>query len=162
MVTASGDHDNVRHVDRGIALAGAMAGIALGIGVAACDQQAAAPTAVAVVAPTATLSGQAPKTVRSHVTGAIGQAGQYLAESQGYFAQEGLTVDFVKGDPSTGFVSLLAGELDVSGNALDHGLFNAVQRGLDFRIVATQASSDPSGNGVFFVVRRDLIDKSQS
>lgn len=146
-----------RHVNRQVARAGALAFITLGIGLAGCDPRSAAlggPSQQAAATP----SGQAPKTVRSQVAGAIGQAGQFLAQSQGYFAEEGLTVELVKGDPSTGFVSLLAGDIDVSGNAIDPGMFNAVQRGLDFRIVATQASSDPSENGAFFVVRRDLID----
>ncbi len=147
-----------RIIDWGIARAGAIAGIALAIGTLACAPPAATTAPVAAVSPTPTSAGQTVKRVRVSVAGALGQAGQYLAQSQGYFAQEGLSVDLVQGDPSNAFTALFAGEVDVSGIPVDSGLFNAIQRGVDFRIAATQASSKQDANGVFFVVRRDLID----
>jgi len=57
--------------------------------------------------------------------------------------------------------TLLAGQVDVGRIGLDPGLFNAIQRGVDLRIVATQASSEPNANGVSFVVRKDLIDSGR-
>jgi ABC-type nitrate/sulfonate/bicarbonate transport system substrate-binding protein len=142
-----------RIVDWSVARAGAITGIVLAIGIMACAPPRATTAPVAVVSPTAASAGQAEKRIRVSVAGALGQAGQYLAQSQGYFAQEGLSVDLVQGDPSNAFTALLAGELDVSGIPVDPGLFNAIQRGVDFRIVATQASSKQDANGVFFVVR---------
>ena len=141
-----------------VARASAITGIALAIGTTACIPPAVPPTPAAVVSATPTSAGQTEIRVRSSVAGAIGQSGQYLAQSQGYFAQEGLSVDLVQGDPSNAFAALLAGEIDVMGSAVDPGLFNAIQRGVDFKIVATQASSKQDANGVFFVVRRDLIE----
>jgi len=96
--------------------------------------------------------------VRSGVVGALAESGQILAGAQGYFADEGVAIDFVKVDPSTAFTTLVAGQLDVVALGVDPGLFSAVQRGVDFRIVATQASHEPSANGSFFVVRKDLFD----
>jgi NitT/TauT family transport system substrate-binding protein len=99
--------------------------------------------------------------VRSGLVGAIGEAGQWLAQSQGYFVQEGLAVDLSKSDPAGLFPALLSGDVDVIGGPLDPGLMSAIQRGVDFRIVATQASNEPGGNGAFLVVRKDLIDSGR-
>jgi ABC-type nitrate/sulfonate/bicarbonate transport system substrate-binding protein len=132
----------------------------LAIGLASCTAQVGttpAPTTMLVTA-AATPGGPGPTLVRSSIAGTIGEAGQYLAQSQGYFAQEGLTVDFVKRDTTVAFAILIAGQIDVAGNGVDPGLFSAFQRGVDFRIVATQASSEPNANGAFLVVRKDLID----
>jgi len=91
----------------------------------------------------------------------MGEAGQQLAQAQGYFAQEGVAVNFVKVDASTVFTTLIAGQVDVQGLGLEAGVFSALLRGVDFRIVATQASSEPNANGVFFVVRKDLIESGK-
>jgi NitT/TauT family transport system substrate-binding protein len=40
-------------------------------------------------------------------------------------------------------------------------VFSALLRGVEFRIVATQASSELNADGVFFVVRKDLIDSGK-
>jgi NitT/TauT family transport system substrate-binding protein len=99
--------------------------------------------------------------VRAGVVGGLGEAGQYLAQSQGYFSQQGLAIDFTKADPSTVFTALISGGVDVAGFGIDPGLFRAVQQGMDFRIVATQVSSEPNANGAFLVVRKDLIDSGR-
>ncbi|MBV9328500.1 MAG: ABC transporter substrate-binding protein [Chloroflexi bacterium] len=81
-------------------------------------------------------------TVRSGSAGVMGEAGQQLAQAQGYFAQEGVAVNFVKVDASTVFTTLIAGQVDVQGLGLEAGVFSALSRGVEFRIVATQASSE--------------------
>ena len=96
--------------------------------------------------------------VRAGVVGGPGEAGQYIAQSQGYFAQEGIAIDFTRVDPSTVFTALITGGVDVAGLGVDPGVFSAVQRGVDLRIVATQVSSEPNSNGAFFVVRKALLD----
>jgi NitT/TauT family transport system substrate-binding protein len=129
-------------------------------GLLACSGQTGVALAT-VNAPTAYAAAQTLETVRSGSAGVVGESGQQLAQSQGYFADEGLAVDFVKVDASTVFTTLIAGQVDVQGLGLEAGVFSAVLRGVDFRIVATQASSEPGADGLFFVVRKDLMDNGQ-
>src|SRR6202521_4378263 len=106
---------------------------------------------------TAYNAAQTPDTVRVGVAGVISQSPLYLAQSQGYFAEEGVAVDFVSVEPSTVFPTLIAGQVDVVGLGMEVGMYNAMLRGVEFRIV-TGVSSEPNANGVFFVVRKDLVD----
>jgi len=151
-----------QHVRRRVARPGALAAIACVLaGALACTAQPANPAATAVISPTAPPAAHALNTVRSGSAGVMGEAGQQLAQAQGYFAQEGVAVNFVKVDASTVFSTLIAGQVDVQGLGLEAGVFSALSRGVEFRIVATQATSEPNGNGVFFVVRKDLIESGK-
>jgi NitT/TauT family transport system substrate-binding protein len=132
---------------------------ATGLAIAACSS--GAPSPATPIAPTAYPVAQTQETVRSGSAGVLGEAGQQLAQSQGYFAQEGLAIDFVKVDASTVFTTLIAGQVDVQGLGLEVGLFSAMLRGVEFRIVAPQASSEPNANGIFFVIRKDLSDNGR-
>jgi NitT/TauT family transport system substrate-binding protein len=128
------------------------------MGVAACSGQPAAEVPTAVVAPSAT---QAPIAVRVGSGGALAEAGQRLAAAQGYFAEEGLAIDFVKVDPASALVPLMAGQIDVAGDGLGAAFFNAIQQSVDIHIVAPLGSSEPNANGVFLVVRKDLVDSGR-
>jgi NitT/TauT family transport system substrate-binding protein len=132
---------------------------ATGLAIAACSS--GAPSPATPIARTAYPVAQTQETVRSGSAGVLGESGQQLAQSKGYFAQEGLAIDFVKVDASTVFTTLIAGQVDVQGLGLEVGIFSAMLRGVEFRIVATQASSEPNANGIFFVVRKDLIDNGR-
>jgi NitT/TauT family transport system substrate-binding protein len=148
-----------QYISRRLARTGVLALIACALaGTLACTGQAVTPTPATVIAPTAYPAAQVLETVRSGSAGVMGEAGQQLAQSQGYFAQEEIAIDFVKVDASTVFTTLLAGQVDVQGLGLEVGIFSAMLRGVEFRIVATQASIAPNENGIFFVVRKDLID----
>jgi NitT/TauT family transport system substrate-binding protein len=149
----------IQHASGPVQRAGVLASIAVLVGgLLACSGPAPIIRPTAMVSPTPTSAGQEPTTVRAGVVGGLGEAGQYLAQSQGYFSQEGLAIEFTRADPSTVLSALIAGGVDVAGFGIDPGLFRAVQQGMNFRIVATQASSEPNANGAFLVVRKDLID----
>ena len=139
---------------------GVLASIAVAVGVAACTGQVVEPPAAAVEA-TGTLGGQGLIQVRAGTGSGIGQAGQVLAQSEGYFTLEGLAIDTVNVDPSNSLAAVLDGEIDVAGLGMDSGLFTSLQRGGDIRIVAPQASSVPNANGAFIVVRKDLADSGR-
>jgi NitT/TauT family transport system substrate-binding protein len=71
----------------------------------------------------------------------------YLAEKMGYFKAEGLNVEFVPLPSAALMIAPLgAGQLDVGGGAITAGLYNAVGRGIDLKIVA-DLGSDPPGYG---------------
>jgi NitT/TauT family transport system substrate-binding protein len=82
----------------------------------------------------------------------------YLAEKRGYFKAEGLNVEFVPLPSAALMIAPLgAGQLDVGGGAITAGLYNAVARGIDLKIVA-DLGSDPPGYGFqTLVVRKSLI-----
>jgi NitT/TauT family transport system substrate-binding protein len=82
----------------------------------------------------------------------------YVAEKMGYFRDEGLNVEFVPLPSAALMIAPLgAGQLDVGGGAITAGLYNAVGRGIDLRIVA-DLGSDPPGYGFqTFVVSNALL-----
>jgi NitT/TauT family transport system substrate-binding protein len=61
----------------------------------------------------------------------------FIAEEEGYFAEQGLEIEFVRIDPPQGAIPLLAtGELDVLGDMVSLGLLNAIARGSALKYVA--------------------------
>src|SRR5207253_10811602 len=73
------------------------------LGLVACSRSAPIPTPRAMISPTTVPASQELTTVRAGVIGGLGEAGQYLAQSQGYFSHEGVAIDFTRQDPSTAF-----------------------------------------------------------
>ena len=61
----------------------------------------------------------------------------YIAEKRGYFKAEGLKADFAYFDSGAKMiVPLGTGALDTGGGATSAGFYNAVDRGIELRIVA--------------------------
>ena len=81
-----------------------------------------------------------------------------LADRKGFFAAEGIAAKFTAFASSSNMVVPLAtGQLDVGGGGAGVGLYNAVARKLDIKIVADKAS-DPKGYGFeSLLVRTDLV-----
>src|ERR1700680_2809304 len=72
--------------------------------------------------------------------GASSDAPFFVADKKGYFADEGLTVKFVRFDSAAKMIpSLGSGEVDVGSGATSAGLYNAVKRGIGIKIVADKA-----------------------
>lgn len=81
-------------------------------------------------------------TARIGVLGISSEVGLYLAHERGYFAEQGLDVqleDIVTGQGS--IPPLSAGQLDVGVGGISAGLFNAMARGIDIKLVATKGSA---------------------
>src|SRR6266851_4483797 len=96
-------------VSRNVALAWLLVCVLAATAFAACGRGSDTPTPTrAIAGPLAT----EPATVRAGVVGALGEAGQYLAQSQGYFATQQLAVEFVRIDPSSVLIALIAGQVD--------------------------------------------------
>jgi NitT/TauT family transport system substrate-binding protein len=84
----------------------------------------------------------------------------YLAERMGFFRAEGLAVEFVPLPSAALMIAPLgAGQLDAGGGAITAGLYNAVGRGIDLKIVA-DLGSDPPGYGFQTLVVRNTLIKS--
>jgi len=101
---------------------------------------------------------QAEDTIRLGVNGSMTEAPFHIAQQKGYFRDEGLTVQFVSFRSAADMVVPLgAGQLDAGGGAPTAGLYNAVARGIDVRVVA-DLGSDPPGYGFQeLLVRTDLV-----
>ena len=93
------------------------------------------------------------------ITNALADVGLYVADKRGYFAEEGLKVDFVSFDAAARMIAPFAsGDLDVGGGGISAGLFNAVTRGVKIRIVADKSTSAPGLSTSSLVVRHKLVD----
>jgi NitT/TauT family transport system substrate-binding protein len=74
----------------------------------------------------------------------------YTAQERGYFAEQGIEVEFT--DITTGgeaIPPLATGQLDVSVGAVNPGLFNAIQRGVDMKLVTTKGATGPDPSSPF-------------
>ena len=116
--------------------------------------------------PLSPLTPQAPgppatEVVRVGQLATIGEAGQFLADAQGYFAEQGVAIEAERFAGAEAFPALLTGQIDVLGNAADARVFATVANNVNIRAVASQASSDPHANGLFLVVRKNLIEGGQ-
>ena len=88
--------------------------------------------------------------------------GVYVAEKKGFFREEGLDISFISFDSAAKMIAPFAsGDLDVGGGGTSAGLYNAVARGIDIKIVADK-NHTPPGQGIQpLLVRKDLIDSGR-
>ncbi len=116
---------------------------------------AAAPTAAAVA------SEQAPprQVVRVGTLNVVSDAMFYIGRERGYFAAEGLDLDFTVFDSAQQMIAPMgAGQLDVGGGGPGPGLTNAILRGVPVRVVADRLQSLPGTRSTCLVARNDLVD----
>jgi NitT/TauT family transport system substrate-binding protein len=85
----------------------------------------------------------------------------YIAKEEGYFAQQGINMEFVRTQSSTAAIPLLvSGDVGVSTGPLRTGLINAVAKGQHIRIVADKGTVTPGSCTAYaLMVRKDLSDK---
>lgn len=124
---------------------------------------AAAGGAPATAAPTAASPTIAapppPATVRMGVLGITAEAGAYIAAERGYFAAEGITPEFVTVDFGARAIPALAtAQVEVLGGGFSPSLINAMQRGLNLKLVASLQSGQPERSAGGFLVRKARID----
>src|SRR5581483_8736600 len=80
----------------------------------------------------------------AHIGATISDSPLYIADDRGYLAEEGLELDRTVFDSAARMIpALAADQVDVGGGAISAGLFNAVGRGVDLRIVADKGSMQP-------------------
>src|SRR5215208_6295103 len=82
-----------------------------------------------------------------------------VAETRGYFAEEALDVEFVNFDSGARMVApMAAGQLDVGQGSHSAGLFNALNSGIELRIVSDNGMLIPGRNSSQIVARKSLVD----
>jgi NitT/TauT family transport system substrate-binding protein len=94
--------------------------------------------------------------------GSASDAPFYIAYDRGFFKDEGLDVDLIVLDSGAKVIAPLGtGELDVGSGALSVGFWNALVRGVKFRIVADRGHAEPGYLYQSVFMRKDLIESGQ-
>jgi NitT/TauT family transport system substrate-binding protein len=101
--------------------------------------------------------------VRVGVAGIGGEIGLYLADARGYFAEQGLDVEFVRLRGAPESIPMMAtGDLQFGGGSPDAGLFNAAGREIGVKIISSLSVIPPGGGGgAALLVRQDHIDSGR-
>src|SRR5258708_18225005 len=94
--------------------------------------------------------------------GSASDAPFYIAYDKGFFRDEGLDVDLIVLDSGAKVIAPLGtGELDVGSGALSVGFWNALVRGIKFRIVADRGHAQPGYLYQTVFMRKDLVDSGR-
>ena len=94
--------------------------------------------------------------------GSASDAPFYIAYDRGFFKDEGLDVDLIVLDSGAKVIAPLGtGELDVGSGALSVGFWNALVRGVKFRIVADRGHTEKGYLYQSVFMRKDLIDSGK-
>jgi NitT/TauT family transport system substrate-binding protein len=105
---------------------------------------------------------QAADQVRIGIARTLSDSGYYIADALGFFRDEGIGVTLTGFKSAAQMIAPLGtGELDVGGGTVSAGLYNAVTRGINLKIVADQASMKPGYGYSSLMVRRDLVDSGR-
>jgi NitT/TauT family transport system substrate-binding protein len=108
-------------------------------------------------------AGQAPvATLRLGVVASVSDAGFFIAAEQGYFAEQRLAIEFVPFRSAADMIAPLGvGQLEIGGGAVSAGLFNALARGVDLRIVADKGTIRAGQSYEALIIRRDLVESGR-
>lgn len=147
---------------RGLAaLASAVMFVALaaGCGTSESKNSADASTTNAAIA-TECLRPEQKKKIVLGVSASLAYAHVYIAHEEGFFADENLEVEFTKiSNPSDTLPLISQGKIDGAFGGLSAGFFNAVDRGLNIRLVQARGEYPKDvEKAAGFYVRSDLIE----
>jgi NitT/TauT family transport system substrate-binding protein len=88
--------------------------------------------------------------------------GWFIADKKGYFRHEGIEVKLIPFNSAAQMiVPLGAGQLDVGSGTVAAGLYNAIGRGIDLKIVADKGSVAEGYEFSMLLVRKDLVDSGR-
>lgn len=105
---------------------------------------------------------KAPVKVRLATVKSVSDAGLLVALARGYFAREGIELEFSRISAPPQMVPLLAtGELDVAGSSITASLFNALGAGVGVKIVAAKGAVGDRFSYIALMVRKDLVDSGR-
>ena len=116
-----------------------------------------------ICAASATLAcAQPPEQVKVGLTNTSSDVGVFIADQRGYFRQEGIAVTTSAFPSAAKMIAPLGtGELDAGGGTVAAGLYNAVERGINIKIVADKASNQEGYEYSTLLVRKDLVDSGR-
>ena len=124
--------------------------------VSATAQATLAATQPVAIAPTAAPTRYS---IKIGVNPILSVSGLFVAMDRGYFTEQGLEAFTETITNPTAMVPALAtGQIDIGTGAMSAGLWNAIARGADVRLVALQSAVVPGIPNSAYVVRRADLD----
>ena len=100
--------------------------------------------------------------IKLGVPNAATDVGYFVAHSRGYFKDEGLDVEIIPFDSAARMIAPMAtGELQVAAGGPSAGLYNAVARGVDIRMVSDKSKNVVNRSSVHVLVRKELIESGR-
>jgi NitT/TauT family transport system substrate-binding protein len=105
---------------------------------------------------------QTPEKVTVGTTNVASDLAIFIAEQKGYFRDAGIAVTTAPFASGAKMIAPLGtGELDAGGGTVAAGLYNAVQRGINIKVVADKASVAEGYEYSTLLVRKDLVDSGR-
>ncbi len=118
--------------------------------------------ALAFVAMLPAASAQTLEQVKVGLTNVATDVGFFIADKKGYFREAGITVATTTFASAAKMIAPLGtGELDVGGGTVAAGLYNAVERGINIKVVADKGSIAEGYEYSTLLVRKDLADSGR-
>ena len=115
---------------------------------------------VACAASLSAASAQTPVSVG--ITDSSSDVAFFIADKKGYFRAEGIATTMTSFASAAKMIAPLGtGQLDVGGGTVAAGLYNAVERGINIKIVADKASIKDGYEYSTLLVRKDLADSGR-
>ncbi len=101
--------------------------------------------------------------IKVGVSPVVSSAGIFLAYEKGYFKDQGIDVDMTyfksSGAPMTALLG--NGNLDIGAGNVSAGLWNAINSGLDIKLVADKGRVSKACDYIGLLVRKDHIDSKR-
>jgi NitT/TauT family transport system substrate-binding protein len=93
----------------------------------------------------------------------ISFAPYFIAQEEGFFKEQGLEVEFINlVTQQDSIAALLSGEVEITAGLMTAGLFNAMTRGANIRIVADKGYIDPQGcDNIAMIASSKLVPEGQ-
>jgi NitT/TauT family transport system substrate-binding protein len=108
------------------------------------------------------VTGEEPVTLKISLLPYISYAPIFIALEEGYFAEQGLKLEFVEFKQSGLSIPALArGDLAVSTDSVGSNLFSAIARGLEIKVVADKGHFGDRCTSSAILVRKDLYDSGE-
>jgi len=133
----------------------------VGLLAAACGGSAQPAASSAAAAPPSAAAKPTTASVKISDIQITSAAGSYIAVERGYFKDEGITAELVLVPTVQQITALLSGGVDVAGAALGPQLYNAMARGVNFKLVADHGSNLKNASAGGVIIRKDLVDSGK-
>ena len=109
-----------------------------------------------------TAAAQTLEPVKVGTTNVASDVAIFIAEEKGYFRDAGIAVTTAPFASAAKMIAPLGtGELDAGGGMVAAGLYNAVERGINIKVVADKASVAEGYEYSTLLVRKDLVDSGR-
>lgn len=104
----------------------------------------------------------ADEAIKIGVLNTVSDLPMYLAEQEGFFKQEGISLTMVPFKSGAQMMAPLGtGQLDAGATIVSAGLFNLSTRGVNLKIVSDRGSQRPGFGYYRLLVRKELVDSGK-